>query len=143
MEAEGSNSAPVLFHMMSGILTALVMVGSEIYARISLSSMPQTSNASSTTIINTIPFSSLNISIALAILVNLTMNMLGIWEHGSGSQISLVLAALFLTNKKARSHLQGRLKRSIGSLTFGRTCRVEPATISIALVPVRDFRGIK
>ena len=142
MEVEGSTSAPALFfHIMSGSLTALAMVGSEIYARISLFSMPLTSNAS-TTIINTIPFSTLNISIALTIVVNVTLNMFGVY-FGSGVQISLILAALLATNRKARKHLRARLQRSIDSLTVGRNCRVEPAAISIALVPVRDFRGIK
>ena len=142
LEVEGSTSAPALFfHIMSGSLTALAMVGSEIYARISLSSMPLTSNAS-TTIINTIPFSTLNISIALTIVVNVTLNMFGVY-FGSGVQISLILAALLAMNGKARKHLRGRLQRSIDSLTVGRSCRVEPAAISIALVPVRDFRRIK
>ena len=139
LEVEGSTSAPALFfHIMSGSLTALAMLGSEIYARISLSSMPLTS----TTIINTIPFSTLNISIALTIVVNVTLNMFGVY-FGSGVQISLILAALLATNRKARKHLRARLQRSIDSLTVGRSCRVEPAAISIALVPVRDFRRIK
>ena len=151
MEVEGSSSAPVLvFHIMSGSLTALAMVGSEIFARCSLSSMPLTSNASTTTIINTIPFSTLNISIALTIVVNVTLNMFGVY-FGSGVQISLILAALLATNKKARKHLRGRLQRRIDSLTVGRidsltvgrSCKVEPATIAVALVPVRDFRGIQ
>ena len=151
MEVEGSSSAPALvFHIMSGSLTALAMVGSEIFARCSLSSMPLTSNASTTTIINTIPFSTLNISIALAIVVNVTLNMFGVY-FGSGVQISLILAALLATNRKARKHLRARLQRSIDSLTVGRidsltvgrSCRVEPVTIAVALVPVRDFRGIQ
>ena len=151
MEVKGSSSAPALvFHVMSGSLTALAMVGSEIFARCSLSSMPLTSNASTTTIINTIPFSTLNISIALTIVVNVTLNMFGVY-FGSGVQISLILAALLATNKKARKHLRGRLQRRIDSLTVGRidsltvgrSCKVEPATIAVALVPVRDFRGIQ
>ena len=151
MEVEGSSSAPVLvFHIISGSLTALAMVGSEIYARCSLSSLPMTSNASTTTIINTIPFSALNISIALTIVVNVTLNMFGVYS-GSGVQISLILAALLATNRKARKHLRARLQRSIDSLTvgridsltLGRSCRVEPVAIAVALVPVRDFRGIQ
>ena len=143
MGVEGSSSAPALFfHIISGSLTALTMVGSEIYARCSLSSVPLASNAPTTTIINTIPFSTLNVSIALTIVVNVTLNMFGVY-FGSGVQISLVLAALLATNRKARKHLRARLQRRIDSLTVGRSCRVEPAAIAIALVPVRDFRGIQ
>ena len=143
MEVEGSSSAPVLFfHIMSASLTALAMVGSEIYARCSLSSMPLTSNAS-TTIINTIPFSTLNISIALAIVVNVTLNIGFEVYFGNGVQISLILAALLATNRKARKHLRARLQRNLDTLSVGRSFRVHPAAISAALVTVRDFRGIK
>ena len=118
-------------------------VGSEIFARFSRQStpLPPPSNAS-TTIINTIPFATLNISIALTIVVNIVLNMFGI-SFGSGVQLSLILAALLATNKKARKHLQARLQRNFDSLTIGRSCKVEPATFSIALVPVRHFRGIQ
>ena len=108
--------------------------------------MPLTSNAS-TTIINTIPFSTLNISIALAIVVNVILNigrMFGIGVYfGNGVQVSLFLAALLATNRKAKKHLRARLQQNLDTLTVGRSFRVDPAAISAALVVVRDFRGIK
>ena len=88
----GSNSSSVYFyfHLISVILTAIVMVGSEIVARFSLTPLP--ANNPSSTIINTIPFLTLNISLALAIVFNVILTLSGIrllavfnlalhWQH--------------------------------------------------------------
>ena len=141
---QGSSSiVDIFFHIISG-LTALSMVGSEIVARFYSRLMPPASDTSST-IINTIPFLTLNISIALTLVVNVILNMAGI-RFGSGVQLSLILTALLVTNKKAQKHLRTRLRQKtdsifVGSRFFGRSSRVEPV-VSIAFVPVRDFRGI-
>ena len=146
MDDQGSSSiVDIFFHIMSG-LTALSMVGSEIVARFYSGLMPPASNTSST-IINTIPFLTLNISIALTLVVNVILNMVGV-RFGSGVQLSLILTALLVTNKKAQKHLRTRLRQKFDSIFvgsrwifFGRSSRVEPV-VSIAFVPVRDFRGI-
>ena len=131
-----------LFLLFTIWITISHQVGSEILARFSRRSTPLPPSNASTTIINTIPFSTLNVSIALTIVVNIVLNMFGI-SFGSGVQISLILAALLATNKKARKHLRARLQRNMDSFSIGRSCKVEPATISVALVPVRHFRGIQ
>ena len=144
MDDQGSSSiVDTFFHIISG-LTALSMVGSEIVARFYSRLMPPASDTSSP-IINTIPFLTLNISIALTIVVNVILNMAGI-RFGSGVQLSLILTALLVTNKKAQKHLRTRLRQKtdsifVGSRFFGRSSRVEPV-VSITFVPVRDFRGI-
>ena len=121
------------FHLTSGFLTFFFMIGSEIIARFSRRSQPIPVNAT-TTNINTIPFSTLNISISLAIFVNVILNIFGL-SVANGIQLSVVLAALLVTNKKARKHLRTRLRQNLDSLTVGRSSRV----VSIALVPIRDF----
>ena len=133
----------IYFHATSATLTVLFMIGSDIFVRFSRRSQPTPANASTSTIINTIPFSTLNISIALTVVVNMIMSMFGA-TMVNGMQSSLILAALLVTNRKARKHVRIRMRQNIDSLTIGRLSsnRVEPA-VSIALVPIRDFRGIQ
>ena len=128
------------FHATSSTLTALSMIGSEIIARFSRRLQPISTNPSPT-IINAIPFSTLNISIALTIVVNIILTILGL-NVVNGIQLSVVLAALLATNKKARKHLRIRLRQNLDSFTVGRSSKVAPV-VSIALVPIRDFRGIQ
>ena len=137
----GSNSSSVYFyfHLISVILTAIVMVGSEIVARLSLTPLP--ANNPSSTIINTIPFLTLNISLALALVFNVILTLSGI-HLASGVQLSLFLAALLARNKKAQKHLRNRLRQKIDSCFIGRRSRVEPV-VTIAFVPVREFQGIQ
>ena len=136
----GSNSSVYFyFHLISVILTAIVMVGSEIVARFSLTPLP--ANNPSSTIINTIPFLTLNISLALAIVFNVILTLSGI-RPASGVQLSLTLAALLVRNKKAQKHLRNRLRQKIDSCFIGRRSRVEPV-VTIAFVPVREFQGIQ
>ena len=146
MDAEGSKSnshVNVYFHITSASLTVLSMIVSHTVVRFSRRSQPSSDNAS-TAIINTIPFSTLNISVALALFVNIILAMFGV-TLVNGLMASLILAGLLVTNKKARKHLRLRLRQNIDSLTIGRSRsnRVDPAVVSIALVPVRDFRGIQ
>ena len=138
----GSNSSSVYFyfHLISVILTAIVMVGSEIVARFSLTPLP--ANNPSSTIINTIPFLTLNISLALAIVFNVILTLSGI-RPASGVQLSLTLAALLVRNKKAQKHLRSRLRQKIDSCFIGsRGSRVEPV-VTIALVPVTELKEIQ
>ena len=129
-----------MIHIMSGSLTVLVMVTSEIVARFCPRFTPLPLNNPST-IINTIPFMTLNISIALAIVLNVILTLSGI-RFASGVQLSLILAGLLLTNKKAQSHLRTRLRQKIDSCIIGRRSRVEPV-ITIAFVPATEFQGIQ
>ena len=143
MDVEEPKSHVIIyFHATSASLTVLFMIGSDIFVRFSRRSQPAPANAS-TTIINTIPFSTLNISIALTVVVNIIMSMFGATMI-NGMQSSLILAALLVTNRKARKHVRIRVRQNIDSLTIGRLSsnRVEPV-VSIALVPIRDFGGIQ
>ena len=141
MDIPSSRSHVIIyFHAISSTLTALSMIGSEIIARFSRRSQPISTNPSPT-IINAIPFSTLNISIALTIVLNIILTILSL-NVVNGIQLSVVLAALLATNKKARKHLRIRLRQNLDSFTVGRSSKVAPV-VSIALVPIRDFRGIQ
>ena len=130
----------IYFHATSSTLTALFMIGSEIIARFSCHSQPVSTNPSPI-IINAIPFSTLNISIALTIVVNIILTILSL-NVVNGIQLSVVLVALFVTNKKARQHLRIRLRQNLDSLTVGSSSKVAPV-VSVALVPIRDFQWIQ
>ena len=138
MDVESPKSHVMIYFLVtSASLTFLFMLASDIFVRISrISSQPSPPNASPTIIINTIPFSTLNISIALTIVVNIIMITFGV-VLAPGIPATLLLATLLTTNKKARKHLRLRLRQKIDSLTIGRRNRVEPI-VSIALVPIRD-----
>ena len=69
---------------------------------------------------------------ALTIALNIILNMFGL-SLVNGIQLSVVLAVLLGTNKKARTHLRIRLRQNLDSLTVGRNSRVEPE-VSIACV---------
>ena len=86
---------------------------------------------------NSIPDSE-HLSPALALVVNVILNLFGICAL-RGIQFGLILAALFVRNKKAQKHLRTRLRQKIDSLSIGRRSRVEPL-VSIALVPVQPER---
>ena len=88
---------------------------------------------------NSIPDSE-HLSPALALVVNVILNLFGICAL-RGIQFGLILAALFVRNKKAQKHLRTRLRQKIDSLSIviGRSCRIEPF-MSIALVPVQESR---
>ena len=70
--------------------------------------------------------------------MNVILNLFGI-RVKRGVQLSLILAALLVTNKKAQKHLRTRLRQKMDSLSIGRSSRVEPL-VSIALVPVQPER---
>ena len=148
MDVQKSKSHLILyFHLTSGGVTGLFMIGSEIVASFSRRSQPIPANTNTTfnnnqaLIINPLPFSTLNITIALTIVVNIILNIFGL-PVVNGSQLSLVLLALLVTNKKARKHLQIRFRQNMASYTVGRSSRVTPV-VSIALVPIRDLQEIQ
>ena len=154
------------FHITFISLTLLFMIGSDIFVRLYRRSKPTPVNAPSSTLVNPIPFLTLNISIVLTIVVNIVAKMFGLtlFNNNTGNTVilgelaSLILATLLLTNKGALKHLRLRLRQNFDSATIGRSSslplfvrktieslrnnRVEPV-VSIALVTVRDFRGIQ
>ena len=143
MDVQNSKSHLILyFHLTSGGVTGLFMIGSEIVASFSRRSQPNLANTNTTfnnnqaLIINPLPFSTLNIAIALAIVFNIILYIFGL-SIVNGSQLALVLLALLVTNKKARKHLRIRLRQNMESFTVGRSSRVAPV-VSIALVPIRE-----
>ena len=134
------------FHIGLGGLTAFLMIVSEIVARFYRRSQPIPASTNTTLqdqalIVNPLPFSTLNVSIALAIVLNIILYIFGL-SIVNGSQLALVLLALFVTNKKARKHLRNRLRQNFASFTVGRSSRVGPV-VSIALVnlPTRNLEG--
>ena len=153
MDVKSSNSHVIMyFHITLASLTVLFMIGSDIFVRFSRHAQPTQANASSI-IINTIPFSTLNISIALTMVVNIIARIFG-ETLVLGVHASLILATLLVTNKMAQKHLRLRLRQNYDSLTIGRSNnlrllqnmdsftirrsnRVEPV-VSVALVPIRD-----
>ena len=140
MDVPGSRSHLILyFHLASRLLTVLFMICAEIIARFSRYSQPIPAN-STTTINNAIPFSTLNISMALTIGFNIILNMFGL-SVVNGIQLSVVLAALLGTNAKARKHLRLRLRQNLDSLTVGRSSRVEPE-VSIAFSVMKGNAAI-
>ena len=149
MGVQKSAKSPVIlfFHLTSSGVTVLFVIGSEIVARFSRRSQPNPANTNTTfnnnqaLIINPLPFSTLNIAIALKIIVNIILNIFRL-SVLNGSQLSLVLLALLVTNKKARKHLRIRLRQNMESFTVGRSSRVGPV-VSIALVnlPTRNLDG--
>ena len=148
MDVQKSKSHLILyFHLTSGGVTGLFMIGSEIVASFSRRSQPTPANTNTAfnnnqpLIINPLPFSTMNITIALTIVVNIILNIFG-FPVVNGSQLSLVLLALLVTNKKARKHLQIRFRQNMASYTVGRSSRVTPV-VSIALVPIRDLQEIQ
>ena len=111
---------------------ALFLFCSDIFVRCRHRPEPAQVN-SSPTITNTIPFSTLNISIGLALLANLTMRIFAKVAQVNGLLISLLLVGFILTNKKARKHLRHRLRQKIDTFTIGRGNSIQPV-VSVALV---------
>ena len=130
----------IYIHALSVSLTALFLFSSDIFVRCCHRSEPAQVN-SSPTITNTLPFSTLNISIALTLFVNLFMKMVGV-TLANGMHVSLLLVAFIVTNKRARKHLRNRLRQNMDTFFVGRGNSVEPV-VSVALVqlpvPVAGF----
>ena len=127
----------IYFHAISSSLTVLLMIASEIYVRFSQHGSQSISTNVSTTIINTVPFLTLNISITLTVFFGIIVNIFGV--SLVNTEPTMVLVAMLATNKMARKHLRLRFRQNMDSLTIGRTNRVEPV-IAVALVPIRETR---
>ena len=130
----------IYIHALSVGLTVLFLFSSDVFVRCCHRSEPAQVNCSPT-ITNTLPFSTLNISITLTLFVNLIMKMVGV-TPANGMHVSLLLVAFIVTNKKARKHLRNRLRQNMDTFFVGRGNSVEPA-VSVALVqlplPVAGF----
>ena len=127
----------IYFHAISSSLTVLLMIASEIYVRFSQHGSQSISTNVSTTIINTVPFLTLNISITLTVFFGIIVNIFGV--SLVNTEPTMVLVAMLATNKMARKHLRLRFRQYMDSITIGRTNRVEPV-IAVALVPIREIR---
>ena len=131
----------IYFHAISSSLTVLLMIASELYVRFSQhgsQSISTNCNVSTTTIINTVPFLTLNISMALTVFFGIIINIFGVSLVNTEPTL-ITLAAMLATNKMARKHLRLRFRQYMDSLTIGRTNRVQPV-IAVALVPIREIR---
>ena len=132
-----AKSARIFFVFCNGG-TVLVMITSEIFAR---AMCPTTTIVhpicSAGFIVNHIPFLTLNISIALPILVQVVTSTFS--ESLDGPfylHMSVLLTTLLVTNKLARKHLASRLRQQIDTFTIGGNNTVHPL-VEIALVPLR------
>ena len=136
MDVPESRFHPILyFHLISGSTTALFMIGSEIVARCSRCSQPIPTNGTPT-ITNAIPFSTLNLSIVLAMVVKISISKLFGLSVANGIQLSVVLAALLCTNKQAQNHIRLRIRQKLDTLNVGRISRRVEPSVSIAVVPI-------
>ena len=104
------------FHLIAVGLTVLFMIGSAVFVRFSRHSQPTSANAP-TTIVNPIPFSSLNTSIALTLALNIILRFFGV-KMVLGVHASLILTILLVTNKRSLKHLRLRLRQNIDSFTI-------------------------
>ena len=128
----------LLFHRVTICVTILIMAGSELSARL----MRPTSTAIHPTddvvvVQNNVPFSSLNLSLVLGIIVIIVRDVVFNAFGASGIPISAVLTTLLVSNKKARKHVLLRLRQKIDAIAIGGNNTVHPV-LSIALAQVRD-----
>ena len=133
------------FNRWAGIFTVVVLIFTEVFVRSKIPSTsnntfytttevenPSTSNNASNSssmggITNSLPFSSLNISFALGVVLHILVNVVfeePIIHHGV--LMSVMLPSLLATNRKAKKHLATRLWQHKESLTVGRnkSCRM-------------------
>ena len=135
------------------IVTAIVMVTSEVCAHImrflypeSTSVIPLIPVCSVGFVGNNIPFLTLNFSIGVVMLVKMILNMIDYTNGGIGIQFCAILVCLLASNKKARKHVMLRMRQKYDTMSIGHwtldnvTCphsdnAVDPG-VSIALVPL-------
>ena len=86
---------------------------------------------------NNIPFSSLNLSVVLGVIVVIVRDLVFNSVGARGIPISAVLATLLFSNKKARKHIALQLRQKIDSITIGGNNTVHPV-VEVALVELRD-----
>ena len=134
------------------IVTAIVMVTSEVCAHImrflypeSTSVIPLIPVCSVGFVKNNIPFLTLNFSIGLGMLVKMILDIIDYTNGGIGIQFCAILVCLLASNKKARKHVLLRMRQKYDTMSIGHwtldnvTCphynAVDPG-VSIALVPL-------
>ena len=139
------------------IVTAIVMVTSEVCAHImrllypaSTSVIPLVPVCSVGFVENNIPFLTLNFSIGVVMLVKMILDMIDYTNGGIGIQFCAILVCLLASNKKARKHVMLRMRQKYDTMSIGHwtldnvTCphcdirgnnTVDPV-VSIALVPL-------
>ena len=133
--AKGVTPLAAMFFRVSLGITALSMLISTacgVYANGGFATQtPSPPNAQAIQI--NIPYSSLDLSIGLGIVVKIVLNIhFNNVAFYNGLGISAVLLAIFLRNKKARKHVGLRLRQLIDRFTVGGNNSVTPI-VSIAL----------
>ena len=139
---EGEVPLGLLFHRVTICVTILIMVGSELSARLmrpkstAIHPMPGPTNHF-VVVENNVPFSSLNLSIVLAVIVIIVRDVVFNAFGARGIPISVVLITLLVSNKKARKHVLLRLRQKLDAIAIGGNNTVHPV-VEIALAEVRD-----
>ena len=131
-EAGVTNLALLFFHMFHMSVTALALlisIACGVYVNGGF--VTPTSDHPSDLVQINIPFSNLNLAIALGIVFTIVLNVLFKFEGMGGSFMSAVLTSIFLSNKKAKKHVALRLRQLIDRFTVGNS--VGPI-VSIALI---------
>ena len=135
-EKTGMSTIARWFFLASMGVTALSMLTSiacAVYASWGVTE-PPTLNPPTPLIKNNIPFSILNLAIGLGIVVSIVLNVLISFWGVNGLQMSSVLMAMLLPNKKARKHVKLRVRQLIDRLTVGGNNSVSPiAPIALAV----------
>ena len=139
---EGEVPLGLLFHRVTICVTILIMVGSELSARLlrpkSTAIHPMQSPTNNFVVVeNNVPFSSLNLSIFLAVIVIIVRDVVFNAFGARGIPISVVLLTLLVSNKKARKHVLLRLRQQLDAIAVGGHNTVHPV-VEIALAEVRD-----
>ena len=132
----------LLFHRVTICVTILIMVGSELSARLmrpattAIHPMPGPTD-NFVVVQNNVPFSSLNLSIVLGVIVIIVRDVVFNAFGASGLPISAVLTTLLVSNKKARKHVLLRLRQKLDGIAIGGNNTVHPV-VSISLAQVRN-----
>ena len=118
------------------------MAGSELSARLmhpkSTAIHPLPGPADHVVVIKeNIPFSSLNLSIVLVIIVIIVRDAVFNAYGARGIPISAVLTTLLVSNKKAQKHVLLRLRQKLDVIAIGGNNTVHPV-LTISLSQVRD-----
>ena len=118
------------------------MVGSELSARLmrpattAIHPMPGSTDHF-VVVQNNVPFSSLNLSIVLGIIVIIVRDVVFNAFGADGIPISAVLTTLLVSNKKARKHVLLQMRQKLDGIVIGGNNTVHPV-VSISLAQVRD-----
>ena len=126
-------SASWIFRVSKGVtaLSMLTSVACGIYANQGFAR--QTPNHPNAPLQINIPFSTLNLAIALGIVLSIVVNVFFNLEGARGLIISAVLIGFLLCNREARKHIVLRLRQMIDRFTIGGNNSFDPF-VSLALV---------